>query len=311
MASIDRFVRCVSSQLKQRVRIKIDLKTIHEDGLTMMTISVCRFSQERNVQTITYSKSQLVSNLIAQVCSTLGIPQLSNQADLYNKCYKLNQYLTVQAEIGHEFDSADLKLVVRQTQRQLCVQQSTANDMINPWDTNPRVLMPCGHGITPDNLYDYCWDRLQQRKTQFKCPHVGTGFARCDRVWDYNFVVRAACLSADEKCLFDWVCNNNFQKDVGLNINTPQSKAELNNVLQNCPRKNIIGVNGCPSKRACPKCQFLLEHGGAGNCKHMDCPNCEAKFCFICLQMKTDPLYWPDSCGGAFIICTIAPIQSF
>ncbi|KAJ8306720.1 hypothetical protein KUTeg_015761 [Tegillarca granosa] len=76
-------------------------------------------------------------------------------------------------------------------------------------------------------------------------------------------------------------------------------------LLRTCPRKEIIGLTGCPSVRACPNCKALIEHTQA--CKQMDCMSCHTKFCFICLRIAVGGKY---QCGSYNNKCEIAPIQN-
>ena len=75
-----------------------------------------------------------------------------------------------------------------------------------------------------------------------------------------------------------------------------------------------------PTIRACPKCfcvcwfiYFLLEsHQNtifiqfikhSDKCKHMKCPECDAEFCFACLQTKKPDGKWP--CGQYYNQCPV------
>ncbi|XP_047456791.1 probable E3 ubiquitin-protein ligase ARI7 [Mugil cephalus] len=77
-------------------------------------------------------------------------------------------------------------------------------------------------------------------------------------------------------------------------------------VLRTCPGavfRDVKGVAGCPSVRACPTCGFLVEHNKAF-CKSLVCPRCKVKFCFVCLKLfedclKSSPPYDPCSTGVA------------
>ena len=69
--------------------------------------------------------------------------------------------------------------------------------------------------------------------------------------------------------------------------------------LKQASRKAIVGVEGCPSVRACPHCGILISHTDA--CKHMTC-KCGHQFCFICLKK------W-GSCGRYNSACAVATIQ--
>ncbi|XP_041842396.1 uncharacterized protein DDB_G0292642-like isoform X3 [Melanotaenia boesemani] len=76
--------------------------------------------------------------------------------------------------------------------------------------------------------------------------------------------------------------------------------------LRSCPDitfESVKGVTGCPSIRACPTCGCLLEHRKT-LCKHLCCPRCKVKFCFVCLKiytkcMKTSDIYGLCSTGVA------------
>ena len=75
-------------------------------------------------------------------------------------------------------------------------------------------------------------------------------------------------------------------------------------ILRNCPRKIIVGVAGCPSRRACPGCGMLIEH--ERDCKHMRC-RCGKEFCFICLKPK-ESSGW--TCGSYNTACKVAAVQT-
>ncbi|XP_015247251.1 PREDICTED: probable E3 ubiquitin-protein ligase ARI8 isoform X2 [Cyprinodon variegatus] len=76
--------------------------------------------------------------------------------------------------------------------------------------------------------------------------------------------------------------------------------------LQTCPDivfDTVIGITGCPSIRACPTCGSLLEHK-RNHCKHLTCPQCKVKFCFVCLKTfaecsRTSGISAPCSSGVA------------
>ncbi|XP_051285273.1 uncharacterized protein LOC127379558 [Dicentrarchus labrax] len=60
--------------------------------------------------------------------------------------------------------------------------------------------------------------------------------------------------------------------------------------LRNCPVlvfKDMKGVTGCPSIRACPTCGLLLEHNRK-YCKSIVCRRCKVKFCFVCLKLSKE-----------------------
>lgn len=228
--------------------------------------------------------------------------------------------------------------------------------------------MSCGHGITCDNLYEYCRRQIEMGNVEFFCPAVPDQerpSEQCGSKWNFLEVREKACLSEDESNLFEIMlssnkiqrskdiyqcpgcskyiesicyrrgfvvcrtCEENYDFDFKFcafcqrkwmgsddsktcgHVDCKQDLKRLQKVLVSCPTKEIVGIRSCPTVRACPNCNFIVEHEG-DNCKHMDCPNkyCRTKFCFVCLQIKTDKYYWPESCGGAFIHCQLAPRQS-
>ncbi|XP_051285274.1 uncharacterized protein LOC127379560 [Dicentrarchus labrax] len=63
-------------------------------------------------------------------------------------------------------------------------------------------------------------------------------------------------------------------------------------ILRTCPDitfKDVRGVTGCPSVRACPTCGLLLEHNKT-KCKNITCPRCKVEFCFVCLKTTKECL---------------------
>ncbi|KAM4537225.1 E3 ubiquitin-protein ligase RNF19A-like [Odontesthes bonariensis] len=126
----------------------------------------------------------------------------------------------------------------------------------------------------------------------------------------FNLSVRCSVCSAKRgraydfcwQCMREWKgpqprsdrCENDGCSDLSLQT------------LRTCPDivfKCVTGVTGCPSIRACPTCGSLLEHGN-NNCKHLFCPRCKVKFCFVCLKIytecrKTSSISGPCSSGVA------------
>merc|ERR1712115_613279 len=86
---------------------------------------------------------------------------------------------------------------------------------------------------------------------------------------------------------------------------------EILKMLAECPVTDhpiaYCNVSGSPSIRACPGCAELLYHTAA--CKHMDCPRCNASFCWLCLKLHEEhdgtTYDWSVS-----VPCPIAPRQT-
>ncbi|KAL5010895.1 hypothetical protein ScPMuIL_013200 [Solemya velum] len=333
-------------------------KSHQQDG-AVIRIHLQRFS-EQSVKSKAFRKASKIKDILG----TLETHDSSVQTHLYQKHKQLQADSLLEDEIEVTDTVTHIYVCVSPTERRLQAELVTDKpDMINPWDDDPRYLMPCGHAITPDSLYAYCWSELQNRKNKLKCPAIKEGsITKCGTTWEFVDVVRGACLSDDEMNLFCSFLNHNWlakaeriqlcpvcgeaikksncgntrmkciycrnlgrtgtfcfvclqpwrtgsRKDYCGNRSCKGSVENMLSVLENCQRKSIVGVRGCPVVRACPGCRFVLEHtsSGEGGCKHMVCTSCNTKFCFICLKIKTDELYWP--CGGAFEQCQVAPIQ--
>ncbi|XP_069103189.1 uncharacterized protein [Argopecten irradians] len=96
------------------------------------------------------------------------------------------------------------------------------------------------------------------------------------------------------------------------NSECQQSIKQTKSLLQKCDVMTIDDVGVCPTIRACPVCQHIIRYNDSDSrCKHMECANatCRTKFCFVCLSTPTKVGQWPDTCGGAFTKCEVAPRQ--
>ncbi|KAF3837149.1 hypothetical protein F7725_004613 [Dissostichus mawsoni] len=88
------------------------------------------------------------------------------------------------------------------------------------------------------------------------------------------------------------------------------SKAqEILNTCHDITFKDVKGVSGCPSVRACPTCGLLVEHN-KNRCKYIGCLRCKVKFCFVCLKRYEECL---DEDRLSFYFCCasgVAPRQT-
>ena len=104
---------------------------------------------------------------------------------------------------------------------------------------------------------------------------------------------------------FCWTCQNNWQNKDDFNICgnvSCSSNADFQKTLDSCATKDLYGVQ-VPLVRACPNCKTAINHKEA--CKHMTCPDCSTKFCYICLSVYE--VAWP--CGSYNAPCKAAPRQ--
>ncbi|XP_033726098.1 E3 ubiquitin-protein ligase RNF19A-like [Pecten maximus] len=235
--------------------------------------------------------------------------------------------------------------------------QTTDDDVIDPYSDDMCVLMTCGHATSPDNLYAYAWNQINNGAIEVRCPAIPDDHRptdQCASLWTFKAICARACLSNDEINLFlsklfsNWLerhknvylcpscdeaqddscgrsvvkcryCGHSFcvrcLRFVDENEKTctssecKQSIPKIRSLLRNCSMRTLVGVPNCPSVRACPVCQCVIEYDEIDSCKHMTCPRntCQTKFCFICLKVKTDKYYWP--CGGAYEKCVPAGRQ--
>ena len=119
---------------------------------------------------------------------------------------------------------------------------------------------------------------------------------------------RMLCVSCKRRGIkyeFCWTCqkqwrNHNSYSNCG---NVPcDPNAEFQKILNTCPTKDLYGVQ-VPEVRACPHCKKAINHKEA--CKHMLCPSCGTRFCYICLSLYNDQ--W--TCGLYNSPCTVATRQ--
>ncbi|XP_060075135.1 potential E3 ubiquitin-protein ligase ariadne-2-like [Ylistrum balloti] len=298
-----------------------------------------------------------LSESTLQRASFIGSNTVTEAKSIVAKVLRQNIYDIEIVENGGIIDGSlfvkdvqnPLQVVIHNTDRQVPLWlQTTKKDMVNPWEEEPRCIMSCNHAITPDNLYGYCWNQLTEQRTSFKC-FVDVDGKRCDWEWFFAEVAENACLSTDERVLFESRINRNwfnlsagvrecpfcrcvcerqrpddpcvlciYCRDAGKphfefcwyclypwKDNHSCTKDSARQILSTCPRKEIVKVPGCPSIRACPNCKILIEH--KEQCKHMDCRNCKASFCFICLGVRGERGF---TCGSYNSKCAVAPIQT-
>eukprot|EP00731_Ephydatia_muelleri_P001622 Em0001g1622a len=214
------------------------------------------------------------------------------------------------------------------------------------YDTPECVILPCNHIIHPDELMATCQNEVfDNRKWEIRCFQPGCstewplsfvakcGATRkelellekglsenhcnlnpaadirqcpgchsyCERVDPSN--ARARCWQCTKKTGkaydFCWDCFGQWIGDHKCPI------AGVIKTLSSAPEKDINGVK-CPSIRACPKCNSLIEH--KDRCKHMVCNllSCKQEFCFVCLRPKVSGSW---QCGAFNTKCDTAPRQ--
>ena len=58
--------------------------------------------------------------------------------------------------------------------------------------TDGAIKMPCGHSISPECLMDYCWNQIDLKKYEIRCPDL-----TCATEWPFSVLRR--CEKVDEK----------------------------------------------------------------------------------------------------------------
>ncbi|XP_069112621.1 uncharacterized protein [Argopecten irradians] len=204
----------------------------------------------------------------------------------------------------HEAFSDDdvIEALYAQRQRHLSKEVKVAADqcMITLDTTDQRAEMPCGHAITPQALFDYCWHELEKGMFKFTCPYVTDSKEdRCDHVWSSNIIERNAVMTRTEKRLFRKKIDKNRLKQQELEAAHVLPDDVIISHLHNSPKLRRHG--NVLMRRACPKCWSVIEH--VSGCLSMTCqyPSCNFRFCFKCLG---------DYCSDYnHNTCRVAPLQ--
>uniref|UniRef100_A0A3B4WUE1 Probable E3 ubiquitin-protein ligase ARI8 n=1 Tax=Seriola lalandi dorsalis TaxID=1841481 RepID=A0A3B4WUE1_SERLL len=206
-----------------------------------------------------------------------------------------------------------------------------------------RALMSCGHAVTPMSLSAWCRRLLDKGACKFICGMHGCNvewpyeevckmalltpsereyfekkmFLNCPGC--KSLVMREDHTDMSVQCTvctenkgrtyaFCWQCLRECEAGIQLRDRCENDGCENTQLttLRICPDitfRDVRGVTGCPSIRACPKCGELVEHDNT-NCKNIVCPRCKVEFCFVCLKrtvhcLKTSKHYIQCSSGVA------------
>lgn len=132
-----------------------------------------------------------------------------------------------------------------------------------------------------------------------------------------NLCVRCPQCTADRKAAFDfcWQCQMSWRGPAYRSDHCDNRGCVVAGfalvTLQTCSViefRDVKGVAGCPSIRACPTCGLLVEHNSL-KCKNQVCPGCKVEFCFVCLKLTRE---CSKVNGSYYEACTIgvAPRQT-
>ncbi|XP_062580726.1 E3 ubiquitin-protein ligase RNF217-like [Saccostrea cucullata] len=139
---------------------------------------------------------------------------------------------------------------------------TTKPDIIWEYESDPRLELPCGHAITPDNLFGLLREKIRQNEYCICCPGK-TDSGTCNELFDNQLILKKCMLSADEYLFYSGKLSFNY-------IN-----ASKRNEIKNCPR--------CDSY--CKKMNIFQNH-----IKCFKCSNemfYSFKFCWYCSESWT------------------------
>ena len=111
---------------------------------------------------------------------------------------------------------------------------TTQKDEIDPYsDDEERVMMSCGHYVGPTSLYEYCRNKLEDKKSEILCPV-------CEQIWEYSEIRQVALLTLDECKYFESLLSkNHMRRMIGINTcprcNLVCERRERDIVITNCP----------------------------------------------------------------------------
>lgn len=138
------------------------------------------------------------------------------------------------------------------------------------------------------------------------CPSCGNF---CQR--QKQDVIPTRCLSCSKKngtpYDFCWNCKSPWTGNHKCSITEMQESQYILNFGYKNKATTIeySNIEGIPSIRLCPTCNFYIEH--LEKCKAMTCQNCNTVFCFSCLQGIDDK--GELLCMKSNKECTVAPVQ--
>lgn len=253
---------------------------------------------------------------------------------------KNKRYVTIVDRVGVVAGStlvkdilSPLHVVVRNIRRAGKVTPNFQND-------GRKISMSCGHEISQEKLYRHCWNQITNEQPSFRCLEDE---GCCNVTWTIQEVTKKACLSTDERVIFESLMNLNYSaktqrcpvclvecKRRGIadacvlctncengfqfcwychenwTLEHACDKSMAQRLLTDCKRTEVANIKGCPVRRACPKCGNFIEY--ENNCKYMICSNrsCRCMFCFVCLSVVGGKGF---ACASFDDVCEVAPIQ--
>ncbi|KAI9543269.1 hypothetical protein NQZ68_011918 [Dissostichus eleginoides] len=278
--------------------------------------------------------SEQPSNSATEQRSDSG-QQSNNATAEQEKCYdpKDTTFIFVDGEDDHDFECNDFKSL---RAKMSCGHTVTPMSLTN-WCKRllgqGEIRFVCGqHGCDVEWPYDEVWkmalltpeemENFERKmfsraaKEYFdvkSCPGC-----KCSAVRSDVNNLRVCCVMCTAKTnvafSFCWQCLEEWKgpspyPDRCANEGCISKAQEILNTCHDITFKDVKGVSGCPSVRACPTCGLLVEHN-KNRCKYIGCLRCKVKFCFVCLKRYEECL---DEDRLSFYFCCasgVAPRQT-
>ncbi|XP_033754382.1 uncharacterized protein LOC117337490 [Pecten maximus] len=259
-----------------------------------MKITVIHPDLKRSQIRFSERKTTKVSALFKHLPPDATIKGLGKKVDVGKDCF-LNEIFTHGDVIEAVYTAGSR---VRRLSRRVKVSSDPC--MITLDTTDQRVEMPCGHSITPQALFDYCWHELEKGSSKITCPYVtDLKGDRCGYRWRSYVIIQNAAMTRTEKMLFRKRLDINRIKQQELESSNVLPDDVIISHLHNSPKLPHYG--NVLKRRACPKCWSIIEH--VSGCLTMTCqyPSCNFKFCFRCLGEYSNEYNHSK--------CLVAPLQ--
>lgn len=211
-------------------------------------ISYQRLSEE-NRRTINLQQNATIADARKQIARNYGVDQ--SLVDV------ISDLMVLDDETLIDDVQTPLDVVIHESERKMStIDETSLEDVIDRGlEDEPTWQMSCGHGITSENLFGYCWSKLKDGDYKFFCPGLDNG---CGKEWNFFEIKWKARLNDDEIIY--------FESRISCNYVRKQS-----------------------SFRECPFCFTLCERLAENNARVI-CTKCagekknETEFCWFCLM---------------------------
>ncbi|XP_033725806.1 uncharacterized protein LOC117315633 [Pecten maximus] len=264
------------------------------------SIGVWKFGEDNFFTTV--PKAWSVSDCIAHVRNKIGRFGYGD-LDLWikNRCIMLDKGKSLSDYPGLK----SLYVIRRPSSRDPHpFHQTSRPDDTDPFSDDTCVAMPCGHAVSPENLYLYAWKKIQNGGIEVTCPaipDINKPGEQCSKTWEFKSISKLACLSNDENNLFcSKLFSNVLEKEANIYLCPVCNEAIFSSCKTafkcfNCEKsgasfsfcvrcnRTTIGENcyNPECQESLPKIRALLKNCGTRTL--VDVPNCPSvRACPVC-----------------------------